>query len=151
MPLEFTRLTGAGPDVRVIDPGGAPVTVIDTDDTPTIQVRWSVEEPGAAVLGGRWLVRAYAESIGPGQEQQLGQTRFVNVANFSPRGPSGRARLHGQHRGPGRHAGRRVGRELRGLQARRDRHPREPQRLADGAGRAQRGTGHPDARALSSS
>lgn len=84
MPLEFTPLTGAGPDARVIDPGGAPVTIIDTDDTPTIQVRWSVEEPGAAVLGGRWLVRAYAESIGPGQEQQLGQTRFVNVANFSP-------------------------------------------------------------------
>jgi hypothetical protein len=84
MPLEFTPLTGAGPDVRVIDPGGAPVTIIDTDDTPTIRVRWSVEEPGAAVLGGRWLVRAYAESIGPGQEEQVGQTRFVNVANFTP-------------------------------------------------------------------
>lgn len=84
MPLEFTGLAGAGPDVRVLDPGGAPATIIDTDDTPTIRVRWSVEEPGAAVLGGRWLVRAYAESIGPGQEQQLGSTRFVSVVNFTP-------------------------------------------------------------------
>jgi hypothetical protein len=84
MPLEFTALAGAGPDVRVLDPGGAPETIIDTDDTFTVQVRWSVEEPGAAVLGGRWLVRAYAESIGPGQEQQLGQTRFINVGNFTP-------------------------------------------------------------------
>ena len=84
MPLEFTALAGAGPDVRVLDPGGAPETIIDTDDTFTVQVRWSVEEPGAAVLGGRWLVRSYAESIGPGQEQQLGQTRFINVGNFTP-------------------------------------------------------------------
>lgn len=84
MPLEFTALAGAGPDVRVLDPGGAPETIIDTDDTFTLEVRWSVQEPGAAVLGGRWLVRAYAESIGPGQEQQLGQTRFVNVGNFTP-------------------------------------------------------------------
>ena len=68
----------------MLDPGGAPETIIDTDDTFTVQVRWSVEEPGAAVLGGRWLVRAYAESIGPGQEQQLGQTRFINVGNFTP-------------------------------------------------------------------
>ena len=87
MPLEFTGLAGAGPDVTVLDPGGAPETIIDTDDTFEIQVRWSVEEPGAAVLGGRWLVRAYAESIGPGQEQQLGQTRRVNVGNFAPIGP----------------------------------------------------------------
>jgi hypothetical protein len=84
MPLEFMSLAGDGPDVRVLDPGGAPETIIDTDDTFTIQVKWSVEEPGAAVLGGRWLVRAYAESIGPGQEQQLGQIRRVNVGNFTP-------------------------------------------------------------------
>ena len=87
MPLEFTPLAGAGPDVSVLDPGGAPQTIIDNDDTFTIRVRWSVEEPGAAVLGGRWLVRAYAESIGPGQEQQLGQVRRINVANFTPVGP----------------------------------------------------------------
>ena len=84
MPLEFMGLAGAGPDVRVLDPGLAPETIIDTGDTFTIEVKWSVEEPGAAVLGGRWLVRAYAESIGPGQEEQLGQTRRVNVANFVP-------------------------------------------------------------------
>ncbi len=84
MPLEFIGLAGAGPDVAVLDPGGAPETIIDTDDTFTVRVRWSVEEPGAAVLGGRWLVRAYAESIGPGQEEQLGQIRRVNVANFAP-------------------------------------------------------------------
>jgi hypothetical protein len=84
MPLEFTPLAGAGPDVAVLDPGGAPETIIDTDATFTIRVRWSVEEPGAAVLGGRWLVRAYAESIGPGQEEQLGQIRRVDVANFTP-------------------------------------------------------------------
>ena len=58
MPLEFTPLTGAGPDRTGDRSWRAPVTIIDTDDTQTIQVRWSVEEPGAAVLGGRWLVRA---------------------------------------------------------------------------------------------
>ena len=72
MPLEFTPLAGAGPDVTVLDPGGAPETIIDTDDTFRIQVRWSVEEPGAAVLGGRWLVRVRRVNR-PGQGEQLGQ------------------------------------------------------------------------------
>jgi hypothetical protein len=138
MPLEFTALAGAGPDVRVLDPGGAPETIIDTDDTFTPQVRWSVEEPGAAVLGGRWLVRAYAESIGPGQEQQLGQTRFINVGNFTP--------IAGPPAAPGYEANvavpagtlAAVGDELRGLQAGRDRHPREPERVSYRVGRLQR-------------
>ena len=93
MPLEFTPLTGAGPDVRVIDPGGAPVTIIDTDDTPTIRVRWSVEEPGAAVLGGRWLVRAYAESIGPGQGAGRPDEVRERRELHADRRPPGRARL----------------------------------------------------------
>ncbi len=146
MPLEFTPLAGAGPDVRVLDPGGAPETIIDTDDTFTIQVRWSVEEPGAAVLGGRWLVRAYAESIGPGQEQQLGQTRRVNVGNFAPiAGPPAARGYEADVDVPAGSLDAESADELRRVQARGDRDPREPERLAHRAGRIQRGPDHPDA------
>jgi hypothetical protein len=82
MPLEFpsAALSGSGPSVQVIDTGGLPNTIIDTDDQFTIRVRWSVNQPGASLLGGQWQVRAYAESIGPGQEKELGQNPPVTVS-----------------------------------------------------------------------
>jgi hypothetical protein len=91
MPFEFPpALSGSGPSVTVLDPGGAPNTIIDTDDPFQIRVQWAVDQPGASLLGGQWLVRAYAESIGPGQEIQLTPAVPVNVSAGVPGGPPAR-------------------------------------------------------------
>jgi hypothetical protein len=75
MPIEVpTAFTATGPNVAVVDPGGAPVTIIRTVDQFRLRVTWALEGSAALLLGGNWLLRAYAESIGPGQEQQLGST-----------------------------------------------------------------------------
>lgn len=84
MAIEMPGLQGSGPNVQLIDPGGAPATIIDTGNPFTLRIDWSVLEPGAGLLGGRWVVRAYAESLGPGQEKQIGPTRNVNVSSFTP-------------------------------------------------------------------
>ncbi len=85
MPFEFPPpYTGTGPNVTLLDPGGNPVNIIRTVDTFTIRVEWSLDLPAASLLGGDWLVRAYAEFMGPGQEQQLGGTVQVNVAAGTP-------------------------------------------------------------------
>lgn len=87
MPFEFPpALSGSGPNVQLLDSGGAPATIIDTGDPFALRVTWSVDQPGASLLGGQWLVRAYAESIGPGQEQQLGAAVQINVAAGVPGG-----------------------------------------------------------------
>jgi hypothetical protein len=85
MPFEFPPpLTGAGPNVSVLDPaGGPPSSIIDTGDPFLVRVEWSVDLPAASLLGGQWLVRCYAESIGPGQEVQIG-TQAINVAAGTP-------------------------------------------------------------------
>jgi hypothetical protein len=91
MPLEFPgALTGAGPNVEVLDPGGAPNTIIDTDDNFTVRVRWSIDLPGASLLGGQFLVRAYAESVGPGVERQIGPIVARNVNTGTLGGPPAR-------------------------------------------------------------
>lgn len=83
MAIELPGLTGQGPDVTLLDPvGGAPATVIDTDHDFQVQVDWSLGLPGATLIGGRWLVRAYAESIGPGEEERLGAVVALSVGTF---------------------------------------------------------------------
>jgi len=91
MPLEFPpAMSGSGPDVQVIDPGGAPNTIIRVVDPFTIRVRFAVDQPGASLLGGQWLIRAYAESVGPGDEKQIGNTVQLNVSAGVPGGPPAR-------------------------------------------------------------
>jgi hypothetical protein len=91
MPFEFPPpLSGSGPSLQVLDPGGAPNTIIDTDDPFKLRVRWAVDQPGASLLGGQWLVAGYAESIGPGQEKQLGQAVPKPVSQGVPGGPPAR-------------------------------------------------------------
>jgi hypothetical protein len=85
MPFEFPpALTGAGPSVQVLDPGGAPNTILVKTDPFGIRVRWSIDQPGASLLGGQWLLRAYAESVGPGQEQLLTPPLPINVSAGTP-------------------------------------------------------------------
>jgi hypothetical protein len=92
MPFEFPPpLSGSGPSVVVLDPGGAPNTIIVRNDPFRIHVEWSVNQPGASLLGGQWLVRAYAESIGPGQEELLTPALPINVSAGTPNaGPPAR-------------------------------------------------------------
>jgi hypothetical protein len=51
-----------------------PADVLDADDKFAVKVAWEVPAPYNALLGGSFRVRAFAESIGPGQEMQLGQS-----------------------------------------------------------------------------
>jgi hypothetical protein len=91
MPFEFPpAMSGSGPSLQVLDPGGAPNTIIKTTDAFTVRLRFAVDQPGASLLGGQWLVRAYAESVGPGQEQQIGNTVAQNVSAGVPGGPPAR-------------------------------------------------------------
>jgi hypothetical protein len=91
MPIEFPpAMSGSGPDVQVLDPGGAPNTIIRTADPFAVRVRFAVDQPGASLLGGQWLIRAYAESVGPGDEKQIGNTVALNVSAGVPGGPPAR-------------------------------------------------------------
>ena len=64
----------------VLDPNGtAPAHVIDEDHAFTVQLTWTVPAPEAQLLGGEFRLRVYAESIGPGQETQIGATTTVPV------------------------------------------------------------------------
>jgi hypothetical protein len=98
MPFEFPpALTGSGPAVQVLDPGGAPNTIIQRQDPFVIRTQFSIDQPGASLLGGQWQLRAYVESIGPGQEVQVG-TAALNVAAGVPAG--GPTVLAGFSQGP---------------------------------------------------
>lgn len=65
---------------QIVDNTLAPATVLDSGLPFNINVSWTVPAGIAALLnaGHQFRLRAYAESFGPGQEQQIGGT--VNVA-----------------------------------------------------------------------
>jgi hypothetical protein len=89
MPFEFPpALSGTGPSVQVLDPGGAPNTIIQRQDAFTIRARFTVNQPGASLLGGQWQMRAYVESIGPGQEIQVGTNALAVSAGVPVPGPA---------------------------------------------------------------
>lgn len=44
-----------------------------------VNVKWDIPSPHNMTLGGSFQLRAYVESIGPGQEMQLGATQVVAV------------------------------------------------------------------------
>jgi hypothetical protein len=64
---------------QVVDNTLAPATVLDSGLPFSINVSWNVPAGIAALLNAAhtFRLRAYAESFGPGQEQQIGGT--VNV------------------------------------------------------------------------
>jgi hypothetical protein len=70
--IQFANSTGSGQfRTAVRDNNGTPSSVLDAGAQFTIEARWSVDAATASALGGQWEVAAYAESIGPGREQQL--------------------------------------------------------------------------------
>lgn len=78
-------LTGEA-SVVVKDPQGIepPATIIQTDDEWTIEVHWSLDGPAAPFLCGQWQVAAFVESIGPGEEKQVGETQTVPMDAAPP-------------------------------------------------------------------
>jgi hypothetical protein len=53
----------------VRDNNGDPSAILDAGQPFLVEVRWSVDPLSARLLGGRWEVSAYVESIGPGPEK----------------------------------------------------------------------------------
>jgi hypothetical protein len=56
--------------------------VLDSGLPFNVTVRWQIPATVVPTLGGSFRIRLYAESIGPGQEQQIGATAIVPV-NFT--------------------------------------------------------------------
>ena len=54
-----------------------PTTVLDAGTPIFLHVHWEVPAAIAAVIGGNFRIRTFAESVGPGQERQVGQTLTV--------------------------------------------------------------------------
>jgi len=73
--LPFTSAMSA----EVVDLGQPPADVLVASQPCRIDIRWEVPAPIAALInaGHQFRVRAYAESVGPGQERQVGGTDFV--------------------------------------------------------------------------
>jgi hypothetical protein len=61
-------------DAEVLDNNGAPKTVLDAGTDFIIRTRMDLSDDARLVLGGKFQVAAYVESIGPGPEQQVGPT-----------------------------------------------------------------------------
>lgn len=79
MPANFDLFTINNPVIldgsasgTVLDKDGDPNLVIDVDSPFTVRATWSLSGLLAPALGGTWLIRAVAESIGPGPDLVLG-------------------------------------------------------------------------------
>ena len=60
--------------------------VLDSNVPFNVSVRWDIPAPVVPTLGGSFRIRVYAESIGPGDEKQIGLTATVPVtgaANYA--------------------------------------------------------------------
>ena len=72
----FDDFDGKIGSVTLIDADGVPNRVIQQDKGFTVDVAWDAEDKthsgGLAWLDGEWTVYAFAESIGPGPEIQVG-------------------------------------------------------------------------------
>ncbi len=85
---------------QVIDPGQAPQTVLDSGVPFSVRVRWDIPAGLAPFLGGQFRLRCFAESVGPGQEVQVGATTLVAVVpgqiNYTRDIPVGANALRGE-------------------------------------------------------
>jgi hypothetical protein len=63
---------GAGTlTAELIDQRGAPAGVLDARQHFVIKLRWSVSRSLAAMIGGEWEIRIFADAIGPGPAMPL--------------------------------------------------------------------------------
>jgi hypothetical protein len=58
-------------DAVVKDNDGFPSTVLEASADFLIETEWEIVALAALLLGGRWTVTAYVESLGPGREQAI--------------------------------------------------------------------------------
>ena len=56
-----------------------PATILVAGIASNVHIEWTVPVPHNLTLGGSFQLRAYVESIGPGQEMQLGADVIVPV------------------------------------------------------------------------
>ena len=76
-------LDGAVTAVAIIDHDGNPNRVVDDQFPFDVTVKWSVTPPAtAALLDGKWTIKVYAESMGPGPEKLIGTV--TEAANGGP-------------------------------------------------------------------
>ena len=75
---ESSTMTVEVPDNWPAPPAG-PATVLVASVDSKVNIGWNVPLPHNMTLGGSFQLRAYVESIGPGQELQLGPTLNVPV------------------------------------------------------------------------
>jgi hypothetical protein len=61
----------------VHDNNGSASSVLVANLPFDVHVTWQVPVPEAAIIGGNFRVRVFAESIGPGPEKQIGGTLTV--------------------------------------------------------------------------
>lgn len=54
-------------------------SVLDSSAPFNVAVRFEIPPPVVPTLGGSFRIRVYAESVGPGEEKQIGATALVPV------------------------------------------------------------------------
>lgn len=90
MPIEWGGLNlQSNMTNQIIDNTSTPTNILDSDKAFRIEVSWDVPPGIAALLNAshQFRLRAYAESYGPGQEQQIGgtvtETAVTNKLNYN--------------------------------------------------------------------
>jgi hypothetical protein len=68
---ETSAMTVVVPDNWPTAPAG-PATILVASIDSTVHIEWTVPFPHNMTIGGSFQLRAYVESIGPGEEKQLG-------------------------------------------------------------------------------
>lgn len=81
--------------VEVLDPGDAPAAIINTADNFKVAVNWKITGSHANgmlpfMTNSEWRVSSYVESLGPGDDKQIGATQAVPFPDGTPSLPSER-------------------------------------------------------------
>lgn len=65
--------------LTVVDNTLNPASILDVDLKATLRLSWTIPPDFKDIICGSFRLRAYAESIGPGQEMQIGGDKLVPV------------------------------------------------------------------------